>query len=58
VIRLGWRSDAANGARTLNVGAIVAVLLASLAAGFMGGLIVWVVWRYDLLRLGDHRGEA
>jgi hypothetical protein len=57
VIRLGWRPHATIAARTLNLGAIVAVLLASLAAGFMGGLIVWAVWRYDLLRLGDHRGE-
>jgi hypothetical protein len=57
VIRLGRRSHGIIDARTLNVGAIVAVLLASLAAGFMGGLIVWAVWRYDLLRLGDHRGE-
>jgi hypothetical protein len=57
VIRLGWRSHDPVDARTLNLGVIVAVLLASLAAGFMGGLIVWAVWRYDLLRLGDHRGE-
>jgi hypothetical protein len=57
VIRLGWRSPGTLDARTLNLGAIVAVLLASLAAGFMGGLIVWAVWRYDLLRLGDDRGE-
>ena len=57
MIRLGRRSHGIIDARTLNVGAIVAVLLASLAAGFMGGLIVWAVWRYDLLRLGDHRGE-
>lgn len=57
MIRLGWRPHGTIDARTLNLGAIVAVLLASLAAGFMGGLIVWAVWRYDLLRLGDHRGE-
>ena len=57
MIRLGWRSHATIDARTLNLGVVVAVLLASLAAGFMGGLLVWAVWRYDLFRLGDHRRE-
>ena len=57
MIRLGSRSHGTIDARTLNLGAIVAVLLASLTAGFMGGVIVWAVWRYDLLHLGDHRRE-
>ena len=57
MIRSGWRAHATVDPRALNLGVIVAVLLASLAAGFTGGLIVWAVWRYDLLRLGDHRRE-
>ena len=42
-------------ARGLNIGVVVAVLLATFTAGLMGGLIVWAVWRYDLLRLGDQQ---
>ena len=38
-------------APTLNMGVVLAVLLASLAAGFVGGVIVWLVWRYDILNL-------
>ena len=53
-MRLAWRADAPDDHREVNLGVVVAVLLASLAAGFMGGLIVWAVWRYDLLRLRDH----
>ena len=57
MIRLRWRQHPTIDARALNLGALVAVLIATLAAGFMGGLIVWVVWRYDLLRLTDRRSE-
>jgi hypothetical protein len=57
VIRLAWRPARAVDARALNLGVVVAVLLASLAAGFMGGLIVWALWRFDLLQLGDRRHE-
>jgi hypothetical protein len=42
--------------REVNLRIVIAVLLASLAAGFMGGLIVWALWRYDNLQLGaGHR---
>jgi hypothetical protein len=44
--------------RELNLGIVVAALLASLAAGFMGGLIVWALWRYDVLHLGDRHRRA
>jgi hypothetical protein len=57
VIRLAWRPARSIDARALNLGVVVAVLLASLAAGFMGGLIVWALWRFDLLQLGDRRRE-
>lgn len=57
MIRPGWRPHATLDPRALNLGVVIAVLLASLAAGFMGGLIVWAVWRYDLLRLAEHRRE-
>jgi hypothetical protein len=57
VIRLAWRPQRAFDTRALNLGVIVAVLLASLAAGFMGGIIVWALWRFDLLQLGDRRRE-
>ena len=39
----------------LHAGVVVAVLLASLCAGFTGGVIVWALWRFDLLRLSDAR---
>jgi hypothetical protein len=39
----------------LHIGVVLAVLLASLCAGFTGGLIVWALWRLDLLRLSDAR---
>jgi hypothetical protein len=55
VIRLAWRPRGPVDSRALNLGVVVAVLLASLAAGFMGGVIVWALWRYDLLHLGDPR---
>jgi hypothetical protein len=38
----------------LNAGVIAAVLLTSLTTGFMGGLIVWALWRYDLLNPREH----
>jgi hypothetical protein len=57
VIRLAWRAQHAFDLRALNLGVIVAVLLASLAAGFMGGIIVWALWRFDLLQLGDRRRD-
>jgi hypothetical protein len=57
VIRLAWPPARPIDTRALNLGVIVAVLLASLAAGFMGGLIVWALWRFDLLQLGDRRRE-
>jgi hypothetical protein len=57
VIRLGWRAQRAFDTRALNLGVIVAVLLASLTAGFMGGIIVWALWRFDVLQLGDRRRE-
>jgi hypothetical protein len=56
-MRLAGRAQRALDARALNLGVIVAVLLASLAAGFMGGIIVWALWRFDLLQLGDRRRE-
>jgi hypothetical protein len=43
--------------RPLNIGVVVAVLLATLTAGFIGGFIVWALWRYDLLHLSDRRGQ-
>jgi hypothetical protein len=55
MIRLAWRVHGPVDPRPLNLGVVVAVLLASLAAGFVGGLIVWALWRYDLLHLGDRR---
>jgi hypothetical protein len=57
VIGLAGRVQRAFDPRALNLGVIVAVLLASLAAGFMGGIIVWALWRFDLLQLGDRRRE-
>lgn len=57
MIRLAWRPHGAAEGRALNLGVVVAVLLATVTAGFIGGLIVWALWRYDLLRLGDHRGQ-
>jgi hypothetical protein len=56
-MRLAGRARRAFDTRALNLGVIVAVLLASLAAGFMGGIIVWALWRFDLLQLGDRRRE-
>jgi len=52
-MRLAWHARGPVAHRELNLGVVVAVLLASLAAGFMGGLIVWALWRYDLLQLSD-----
>ena len=40
--------------RALNIAVGVAVVLATLSAGFTGGLIVWALWRYDLLRLSSN----
>jgi hypothetical protein len=55
-MRPAWHADGPVEHRELNLGVVVAVLLASLAAGFTGGLIVWALWRYDLLQLSDrHR---
>ena len=56
-MRLTWRTDGSFGRRELNLGVVVAVLVASLAAGFMGGLIVWALWRFDLLQLSDRHGR-
>jgi hypothetical protein len=56
-MRLAWRSPGPVDRRELNLGVVVAVLLASLAAGFMGGLIVWVLWRYDVLQLSDRHSQ-
>ena len=58
MIRLAWRLQRAFETHTLNLGVFVAVLLASLAAGFMGGIIVWALWRFDVLQLGDRRRET
>jgi hypothetical protein len=58
VIRLAWRAHGPSDDRELNLGVVVAVLLASLAAGFMGGFIIWALWRYDLLQLGDRHRRA
>lgn len=52
-----WRPQPPAASRPLNAGVIVAVLLATLAAGFLGGFIVWALWRYDLLHLSE-RGPA
>ena len=54
-MRFSWRLHGPVDPRALNLGVVVAVLLATLAAGLMGGLIVWALWRYDLLHLGDRR---
>lgn len=56
-MRLVSRPQASMSPRPLNVGVVVAVLLATLTAGFIGGFIVWAVWRYDLLLLSDRRGQ-
>jgi hypothetical protein len=44
---------------TLFTAAFVMLPMAAfaLAAGFMGGVIVWALWRFDLLQLGDRRRE-
>jgi hypothetical protein len=47
-MRMGGRPVLAPHARPLNVGVVVAVLLASLATGLVGGVIVWALWRYGL----------
>lgn len=54
---LDWRPPVSSASRPLNIGVVVAVLLASLTAGFIGGFVVWALWRYDLLHLSDRRGE-
>jgi hypothetical protein len=54
-MRLVWPPQLAVPPRPLNLGVIAAVLLASLAAGFVGGFVIWALWRYDLLNLGDRR---
>lgn len=56
-MRPAWRAHDAADHRQLNLGVVVAVLLASLAAGFMGGIIVWALWRYDLLQLRERHRE-
>jgi hypothetical protein len=56
-MRRDWRPPVTVAARPLNLGVVVGVLLASLTAGFVGGFIVWALWRYDLLHLSDHRGH-
>ena len=56
-MRLAWRSRCPVDRRELNLGVVVAVLLASLAAGFTGGLIVWALWRYDVLQLSDRHSQ-
>jgi hypothetical protein len=54
---LVWRPQGSIDPRAINIGVVVAVLLASLAAGFVGGVIVWALWRFDLLHLGDRRSH-
>jgi uncharacterized protein (DUF2062 family) len=54
-MRLAWRPPLTVPAPAVNAGIVLAVLVASLAAGFIGGVIVWAVWRYDLLRMGHRR---
>jgi hypothetical protein len=56
-MRVAWRQPIAASAPTINAGVVLAVLVATLAAGFIGGVIVWAVWRYDLLRVRDRRRE-
>jgi hypothetical protein len=56
-MRLAWRPNLGAPPRPINMGVIAAVLLASLAAGFVGGFVVWALWRYDLLNLGDRRRD-
>ena len=58
MIRLARRAHGASDPGDLKLGVVVAVLLASLAAGFMGGLIVWMLWRFDLLQLGEPHRRA
>ncbi|HEX5816891.1 MAG TPA: hypothetical protein VF010_16290 [Methylomirabilota bacterium] len=53
-MRIAWRPLLSSEPPALNAGVVVAVLLASLAAGVVGGVIVWAVWRYDLLHLRGH----
>lgn len=53
-MRIAWRPLVSSEPPALNAGVVVAVLLASLAAGVVGGVIVWAVWRYDLLHLRGH----
>ena len=54
-MRLAWRLHGPVDPRALNLGVIAAVLLATLTAGFVGGLIVWALWRWDLLRLRERQ---
>jgi hypothetical protein len=62
-MRLAWRphpsrsvsSSPVGSEPALNIWIVVAVLLASLAAGFVGGVIVWALWRFDLLDVGELR---
>ncbi|HEY7520498.1 MAG TPA: hypothetical protein VIE36_19590 [Methylomirabilota bacterium] len=54
-MRLAWRLHGPADPRALNAGVIVAVVLATLTAGFMGGLIVWALWRWNLLRIRDRQ---
>ena len=56
-MRVAWRSRGPVDHRELNVGVVVAVLLATLTAGFTGGLIVWALWRYDVLQLSDRHSQ-
>jgi hypothetical protein len=53
-MRIAWRPLLSSEPPALNAGVVVAVLLAFLAAGVVGGVIVWAVWRYDLLHLRGH----
>ena len=54
-MRLAGRLHGPVDPRALNLGVIAAVLLATLTAGFVGGLIVWALWRWDLLGLRERQ---
>jgi hypothetical protein len=57
-MRRAWRALLSPSSRPINIGVVAAVLLAAVAAGYVAGLVVWALWRFDLLQLSDHRHRA